>query len=458
MLKRKMENVLKEWKQNNPLHPKALCLFGARQTGKSTLARSFGEKNYTQVIEINFILEPQAKKIFVQVNGAKEILRNITAYTKKEIYPHRTLIIFDEIQECPEARTMIKALVEDNTCDYIETGSLLGVRFKEIRSYPVGFEQIESVYPLDFEEFLWALQIPQETIDYLRNCFIEQKTVSESIHQTMLKSFYNYIVIGGMPEVVQTFINTNDIAQCIKLQLNIIELYRSDIAQYAEKSDKNKIRDILDQIPSQLNAKNNRFKISSISKNARFSHFEAGFLWLSEAGVALPCFNCSAPVLPLDLNIKRNLFKLYLCDTGLLCAMSMQNLQFDLLQGEVQINHGSILENVFAQELASRNIPLTYYDQKKLGELDFIVQNGHTINIFEIKSGNDFQKHSALSQAIEKEEWHLDHNFVFSKHNLLVKDKITYLPFYMVMFYKINKQPKSLNGLNDLSFLLPPSL
>jgi predicted AAA+ superfamily ATPase len=154
MLKRKMERVLERWKENNAHHPKALCLFGARQTGKSTLARVFGAKRYEQVIEINLIFDPDAKRIFENANGAKEILRNITSYTHKTVIPGQTLIILDEIQECPEARTMIKALVEDNTCEYIETGSLLDVRFKEIRSYPVGFEQIEFMYPLDLEEFL----------------------------------------------------------------------------------------------------------------------------------------------------------------------------------------------------------------------------------------------------------------------------------------------------------------
>lgn len=212
---------------------------------------------------------------------------------------------------------------------------------------------------------------------------IKRDPVSEVIHETLLKTFYNYIVVGGMPEVVQTFVDTNDLSRCIELQNNIVHLYRSDIAQYA---------------------KNNRFKLAQISKNARYTYFESGFLWLAEAGVALPCYNCSASVLPLDLNLKRNLFKLYLCDTGLLCAMSMKDLQFDLLQGNVHINHGSILENVFAQELISKNISLVYYDQKKLGELDFVVQNRDQIHIFEIKSGNDFQKHAALLKAAAKKE------------------------------------------------------
>lgn len=212
---------------------------------------------------------------------------------------------------------------------------------------------------------------------------IKRDPVSEVIHETLLKTFYNYIVVGGMPEVVQTFVDPNDLSRCIELPNNIVHLYRSDIAQYA---------------------KNNRFKLAQISKNARYTYFESGFLWLAEAGVALPCYNCSAPVLPLDLNLKRNLFKLYLCDTGLLCAMSMKDLQFDLLQGNVHINHGSILENVFAQELISKNISLVYYDQKKLGELDFVVQDRDQIHIFEIKSGNDFQKHAALSKAAAKKE------------------------------------------------------
>ena len=231
-------------------------------------------------------------------------------------------------------------------------------------------------------------------------------------------------------------------------------MYRNDITRYAESKEAHKIREIFDLIPSQLDAKNNRFKVSSLSRTARYSNFESDFLWLNEAGITLPCYNCSAPVLPLDLKIKRSQFKLYLCDTGLLCAMYMVNIQFDLLQGNLHLKHDSILQNIFAQELASKNLPLVYYSQKKFGELNFVVQNGRELQIFEIKSGNDFRRHAALSKAIENKEWHLNQNSVFSKSNLFSEGAILYCPLYMIAFYEPAALPL-LFGINDLRFLLP---
>ena len=336
MLRRKAYEKLKQWKAQE--NKKALCIIGARQTGKTTLVRHFAKDNYECFIELNFMLDEKAAQIFSGSLDANTIITNLTAYVQKEMKPGKTLVLFDEIQECPNARTAIKFLVEDGRFDYIETGSLLGVKFKEVRSYPVGFEEIYRMYPMDFEEYMWANGVQETTINYLQECFEKKEQVTASVHDALNKLFFTYIVVGGMPQVVQTYVNKHDIAQVIANQNDILELYRIDIGKYASNSDKIKIQAIFDSIPSQLSEKNRRFILSLIDENGRQNRYENSFLWLADAGVSLPCYNVAEPQPPLQLNAKHNLFKLFMADTGLLCAASMANIQFDILQGNVDVN------------------------------------------------------------------------------------------------------------------------
>lgn len=434
MLKRKAYQDLLNWKNNT--RGKALCIIGARQIGKTTLIREFGKKEYKHFAEINFVTDKRAADIFHGKLTAEEIITNLTAYLQMPLEEGETLILFDEIQECPEVRSAVKFLVEDGRFDYIESGSLLGVRYKDVRSYSVGFEQMLPMYPLDFEEYLWANGVQEQTISYLHNCYEQKKPVSETVHQTMCKLFYSYLVVGGMPETVQIYIDTHDIAKVIQNQRSILDLYRLDIAKYAADSDKVKIKAIFDSIPAQLNEKNRRFKVNSVDPNARILRYEDCFNWLADAGVALPCYNVTEPQPPLQLNEKRNLFKLYMNDVGLLCAACMENIQFDLLMGNMDVNMGSILENVFAQNLKSNGFELRYFDSKKVGELDFVLQRGLSADVVEIKSGSDYKKHSAMDHAIKTENWKFGNCIVFSKSNVEEESGILYLPWYMVIFYR----------------------
>lgn len=356
--------------------------------------------------------------------------------TKEANYvtPGQTLILFDEFQACPNARTAIKFLVEDGRFDYIESGSLLGVRYKEVRSYPVGFEEIFRMYPMDFEEFLLANGVQESTITHLQDSFCKKVPVSESIHATLLKLFQSYIVVGGMPQVVQTYVDTHDIGRVIENQKDILEQYRLDIAQYAEGNDKLKIKAIFDSIPSQLNDKNRRFMLNHIDENGRQNRYADSFRWLSDAGVALPCYNVTEPHPPLQLNEKHNLFKLFLADTGLLCAACMENIQFSILNGDLTINMGSILENIVAQQLKANGFSLNYFDSKKYGELDFVIQNGTHIDIIEVKSGSDFLRHNALDKVLAVENWNIQNAYVFCSGNVNPDGNIIYLPWYMSMF------------------------
>ena len=441
MLKREISEKLTAWK--NQSNKKALCIIGARQIGKTTIIREFAKEQYEHFVEINFILDKGADKIFDGKLDADTIIENITAFKMQNLEPGKTLIFLDEIQECPNARCAIKFLVEDGRFDYIESGSLLGVKYKEVPSYAVGFEEIIYMYPMNFKEYLIANGVQNSTFATLQSCYERHEKVPQVMHETLLKLFATYIVVGGMPDVVQTYVDTHDIGKVIQLQRNILELYRQDISKYSEGAEKIKIKAIFDSIASQLNDKNRRFVLNRIDENGRMNRYENAFLWLSDAGVALPSYNVAEPQPPLQLNEKRNLFKLFMGDTGLLCASCMENIQFELLQGNMEVNMGSILENVFAQAIKSSGFSLNYFESKKYGELDFVIQNGMKIDLLEIKSGNDYQKHPALNKISTVENWKFGRKIVFCKGNVAEEDGIEYFPWYMILFYQQEKEPES---------------
>ena len=433
MLKREISEKLKLWRTQK--NKKALCIIGARQIGKTTIIREFAKQEYENFIEINFILDKGAEKIFEDKLDADTIIENLTAFKMQKMEPGKTLVFLDEIQECPNARCAIKFLVEDGRFDYIESGSLLGVRYKEVPSYAVGFEEIVSMYPMNFREFLRANGVQDTTFTTLQFCYENHNEVPTVMHETLLKLFATYIVVGGMPDVVQTYVDTHDIGKVVRLQRNILELYRQDISKYSEGAEKVRIKAIFDSIASQLDDKNRRFILNRIDENGRMNRYENSFM------------------APLQLNEKRNLFKLFMGDTGLLCASCMENIQFELLQGNMDVNMGSILENVFAQSIKSGGFSLNYFESKKYGELDFVIQNGLKIDLLEIKSGNDYQKHSALNKVSAVENWKFGRKIVFCKGNVEQKEEIEYFPWYMVMFYQREKEPEHYIYEVDLSDL-----
>ena len=451
MLYRKDYDKLKDWKQQK--NRTALCIQGARQIGKTTLVREFGKNEYKCFIEFNFVSDTDARSVFDGNLDANTIIEGLSALARKPLIPGNTLILFDEIQECPNARTAIKFLIEDGRFDYIETGSLLGVKNKVVRSLPVGFEELYTMYPMDFEEFILANGVQKTTIDTLREAYNARVPVSDVIHTTISKLFYSYIIVGGMPKIVQTYVQSHDIARVIKEQNEILDLYRQDISKYAVGSKRPKIRAIFDSIGSQLNEKNRRFTVNSLKSSARLERYEDSFNWLIDAGVANPCYNIEEPKVPLILNEKRSFFKLYMGDTGLLCALSMDNIQFNILQGDLSVNMGSILENVMSQIFVSNGFSLHYFDKKKYGELDFVIQNGSTIDLIEIKSGNDYKKHATLDRVLNVAEWKTKDAIVFCKDNLFQEGGILYLPWYMAIFFKRKQLPEGFTFKVDLSGL-----
>ena len=451
MLYRKAYEKLREWKESDK--KKALCIFGARQIGKTTIIRHFGAENYENMVEINFVTDKGAAKIFDGPLDADTIITNLTAYVRKPMEPGKTLIFFDEVQECPNVRTAIKFLVEDGRFDYIESGSLSGAKYKTVKSLPVGFEEIYRMYPMDFEEFLWANGVQDATIQYLKTCMDTKATVLPALHETMTKLFYSYLVVGGMPDVVQTYVDTHNIGKVIAVQTSLLELYRQDISRYADGNEKIKIQAIFDAIPSQLNDKNRRFMVNSLAPTARLARYEDSFQWLSDAGVALTCYNVTEPQTPLKLNEKHSLFKLFMNDVGLLCAACMENVQFDLLSGNLDVNLGSILENIVAQQLKANGYDLFYFDAKKYGEVDFVVSGGVHTRLIEVKFGNDYKKHSALDKIRSVSEWTFRDSIVLCKGNLEVADDVLYLPWYMMIFICPDAPPRGLIYEVDLSAL-----
>lgn len=441
MLQRKANERFIQWKTQK--NKKALLVTGARQIGKTHSIREFARSNYKKILEINFIDTPSAMKIFDSDLDADTLITSLTAFSQEELIPGETIVFFDEIQECPRARTAIKFLVEDGRFDYIESGSLLGVNYKEVPSYPVGFEEVFQMFPLDFEEFCWANGVQKETVSYLKQCFDNKKPVTEAVHQKILQLFRYYVIVGGMPAVVQSFVDTHDIAKSVQLQKDILALYRQDITKYS-KNDKQRIKDIFDRIPSELNSKNKRFSLADINPNARMNRYESSFMWLADAGVTLPCYNVKELTLPLEPNELRNLMKVFMNDTGLLCAMSIGNIQFDILQGNLEVNMGSIVENVIAQELISNGFKLRYFDRKNLGELDFLIQKNNSLVALEIKSGKDYHRHAALQKILYNEDWDINEGYVFCIGNIEIDGKTTYFPLYMIQFLKQVSLPDEL--------------
>ena len=430
MLNRKIYSYLRNFFKNEK---KALLVEGARQVGKTYAIRKTGSECFKNVVEINFINQPKFREAFSVPSDAKNILLRLSALANTTLEPGNTLIFFDEVQECPEIVTAIKFLVDEGSYRYVMSGSLLGVELKDIRSVPVGYLTEKTMFPLDLEEFAEAVGMSKEVMNHVRVCYEEKKAVDEVIHEKMNDLVRLYLVVGGMPEAVQKYIDTNNLQTVRSAQLDIMHLYAKDIAKY-DPENKLYIKNIFDLVPSELNAKNKRFILKALNEKAKFERYANSFLWLADAGVALPTYNVEEPRLPLKLGEQRNLFKLFLSDVGLLASQYAVNIAFDLLNGVSEINYGAIYENLAAQELHAHGYNLYYFNSKRQGELDFVVEDRGNVLPIEIKLGKDYKRHNALSNVMATPEYNIPQGVVFSNGNLEVVGRITYCPVYMLMF------------------------
>lgn len=414
----------------------ALLLTGARQTGKTFSVRHFGE-SFASFIEINFIENPEAIDIFKNITSADEILTRLSLFSDKPLIKGKTLIFFDEVQECDSVITALKFLVEEGSYRYILSGSLLGVELKDIKSEPVGFMGIKEVFPLTIEEFFINLSVNRRILDSLKDIWRNPRPIDEIVHRKLLEIFRLYLIVGGMPAAVAEYVQSNNLKSVIEIQKDIIALYRRDISKYAD-SHKLIIKEIFDIIPSELDAKNKRFILKSLNSHAKFERYKDSFLWLTDAGVALPVYNVTEPKVPLKLSEQRNLFKLFANDVGLLAAQYSDGIQLKILQGNDDINYGAIYENAVAQQLYANDFDVYYYNNKKRGEVDFLITLDGSPLPIEVKSGKDYHIHRALLNILDCSEFGIDRGYVLCNGNFEDSGKIQYWPVYMAMMLQHN--------------------
>ena len=431
MLKRKIEKDIMHWIDSSD---KALLIYGVRQAGKTFIVRECLKAAGCDYIEFNLIRQPEIVGILDGATSVDDLILKLSLYSDKRIVPGKTFFFFDEIQKYKEIVTKIKFLVDDKRFRYILSGSLLGVEIVNLKSAPVGYLQTINMYPLDFEEFLQIFNVGQPVLDMLRKAFTSKTPVDEVIHGKIMEMFNLYLIIGGMPAAVEKYRTTGNIDDVMDEHRAIIEQYKLDFTQYEEENRKLIITHIYELIPAELNEKNKRFMIADIRKGLRYGRVEDSFTWLWKAGVALGVFNTTEPTVPLMLNEKSSLFKMFLSDVGLLTTIYGKACKLKIVSKEKDVNKGAVYENVVAQELHAHGYSLYYYNSKKKGELDFVVEHAGQVHPIEVKSGKDYEKHSALDNVMAAREYRIEEAYVFTNDNVKVDGKLTYFPIYMAMF------------------------
>ena len=432
MLERKINNLLLNWKNTDNHNP--LIIKGCRQCGKTFSVIHFCEKNYKNVVYLNFMQNPDYTSIFNNSLEVDHITMLISALLgpKAVFEPHNTVIILDEIQECPEARTALKFFKQDGRYDIIGTGSLLGVKGygKSPRSIPVGYETIIDMYPLDFEEFLWANGINPNLIEQLKQYLQKETPIPDALHNKLKNLLYQYVVVGGMPAVVDLFISSNNLNDTNSLQENIIRDYEDDMVKYANNATKPYIKECFQSIPKQLAKENKKFQYSNIKKNAVSSKYSDSLQWIEDAGIIRKCYNLSNLELPLDGNAINDCFKVYMVDTGLFVSMLERGTQYDILQGNLLGYKGAIFENLMA-DIFSKSGRKLYYFRKDSGlEIDFVIRYKSKSTLIEVKATTGNAK--SLKTVLKNyEKYHVDQAIKLGDYNIGRSGSILTLPLYM---------------------------
>ena len=402
MLRRKIYDDLLNWKRNN--NKKVLLVKGARQVGKTFIIEEFCKNNYDNFIEINFFETNDYKKIFEGNLDVETILKEMSLYVKNfRLINDKTVIFLDEIQECPRAITALKFLSMDKRFDVIASGSLLGLNYKEeIPSYPVGYIEHLEMHGLDFEEFLWANGIQSDAINYLKELFDKKEVIPVSVHDKMMSLFKEYIVVGGMPEVVNVFVNEHNFNTVLKLQRDIIESYKMDIGKYAKDNDKAKIRECFLSIPRQLSQENKKFKYKLVESSGKANKYRGSLEWLFDANIITFCHNLKNLEAPLEGNSVDNVFKVYMRDTGLLLAMLEDGSQKEIIEGNLGIYKGAIYENIIADVFTKLGKKLYYYSPSSSLEIDFVIRYENEICVVEVKSADNTKSKSIKNVMAKK--------------------------------------------------------
>lgn len=431
---------------------KALLVTGARQTGKTWLIRDEIEKSGYSKFEINFIDQPDMVAYLNAEMSAEEFLVKLKMIMPENCRSKETIVFFDEIQKCPEIVTKIKFLVDEGSFRYVMSGSLLGVELRGIASVPVGYLTVLRMYPMDFEEFMIANSVSQTTLDMLEEKYVRLEPVDDFIHQRLLAMFFVYLIVGGMPDAVRTYVETKDIREVDKVQHDIIGLYKEDFSQYEQEDRKLRLKAIYDLIPAELNKQNKKFVFTMLDRELKFDRYENSFLWLKDAGVALPVYNVEEPVIPLLISKSSNVFRLFSSDIGLLTSAYPAATKIELIQKNAEVNNGAHFENAVAQQLTANGFDVYYCKKKNIGELDFVIEMDGRVVPIEVKSGKDYKRHNALDHFMEVPNYHMEKAYVLSTGNVEVDGKICYLPIYMTYLLKKEKIGKMIVDL-DMSGL-----
>lgn len=457
MLRRKIENTLEQWKSTSGHKP--LVIMGIRQCGKTFIVQHFAAAHYKTVVYINFIKQPERINAFVGSKDVNVILLNLSAQIQGVSFtPGDTCFIFDEIQECPEARTSLKFFKEDGRFDVIATGSLLGVQgygdekkkqrrrlveLKEpgINSVPVGSEDIIEMYPLDFEEFLWANGLSEDVVETLRKCYREEKPVPAGIHVAMKQLLNLYVTIGGLPEPINAFLKTNNMNEVSKAYKSILQEYRDDMVKYAPDKDKPHIRECFNSIPKQLAKDNKKFQYNKVKPGGRSDTYLGSLQWLEDAGIICRCYNTDITGLPMEGNAKDNVFKVYTADIGLLVEMLGPGVRADILQGNLGGFKGAIYENLMADTLHKKEQNLYYFQKDSGMELDFLVRiNGECVPL-EVKA-KTAQAKSVKTVLNHPEKYKVKHVIKFGDFNIGRDGQLLTLPNYMQ--FLLNLEPEEI--------------
>ena len=432
MLKRKIEQRLQEWKRSSNRKP--LLIKGCRQCGKTYSVLDFAKKNYKHVVYLNFFENPDYCSVFEGSLEIDNITMLLSALLGSEAVfePGKTILVLDEIQECPDARTALKFFHLDGRYDVIGTGSLLGVRGygKEPKSIPVGYETTIDMSPLDFEEFLWANGISEVVIDSLRKNIRGVTSVPAALHKKMRQLLLQYTVVGGMPDVVQTFVDTKRLDEVLNMQRDIVRSYEDDMIKYANQKDKSHILECFQSIPKQLSKENKKFQYSVVKKGSTASKYAGSLQWIEDAGIISRCYNLTATELPLDGNAQDDVFKVYMRDCGLFISMLEDGTQFDVLQGNLARYKGAIFENLIADMFTKMGRKLYYFHKNSGLEVDFVIRYKGECTLVEVKASSGNTK-STKTILAHPEKYHVNSAIKLGDYNVGRSGEILTLPLYM---------------------------
>ncbi len=446
MYKRKILEDIKKWEQSLSIKRRALVIKGLRQIGKTTTVNEYCKSKYESVIYINFMEMTSLKAIFNKDLIVDDMVRDLSAaIPKAKFIPHKTVLIFDELQECANARSAIKPFMIDGRFDIIATGSLIGLRGynkKESKGIPTGFEYVLQMYPMDFEEYLWAREVDENVISYVKECYEKQEKVSDMVNASFMQYFKEYLCVGGMPDAVTTFLMTKDLNQVYDVQKGILHDYKDDFGkhldeqenEYTDSTELTRIMEIYNSIPVQVAKENKKFQYGKVKKNAKGREYRFAITWLEEFGLIKLCYNLNNLELPLEGNKNAECFKVYVADTGLFSTMLGRDTYNDILNGDLGIYKGAIYENIIADAFVKNDMNLYYFNKANSLEIDFIVKLKNALVPIEVKSRNGNAK--SLTTLLKSNKYSIESAIKLVDGNVGIANGIYTIPLYMAFLIK----------------------